>query len=346
MKSPFILILLLVCLTHTKTPAVAADDIFATPTSTPTMVQRYPTAAAFLAATRSGEIPEMFRDRSQSAWDQLGQPLLNILQRQYGLGINRYDASAGVFGVMLQDITRHEFDRDDKYSLAEFQNYQQSMAVEGRNAFNKFAVEYIAAVKDYLVSKSVAETEKKHQEQLASVKAADEERMQNKQRALVDSEKQLKQAAADQQTADERHKAEEDIRQKKEVVDAKTASLKAEDDIRDAAMKTALAKAKKVRQDKLAEIVASPAYKTWEAALVVQQGEKMISNAQRVLDHDDAVQRESGVTNLAERRSAGEQMVAGKSLVETAFEIYKKQGGKAATPKEVVAGPDPAADYR
>ena len=346
MNFPATVIFLFLYFVCTSSPVLAAEDIFATPVPTPTMVQRYPTAAAFLAATRNGEIPEMFRDRSQSAWDQLGQPLLNILQRQYGLGIHGFDASAGVFGIMLQDITRHEFDREDKYSVAEFQDYQQRMDVKGRDAFNKFAVEYIAAVKDYLAAKSVAETEKKHQEQMASDKAADEERMQNKQRALMDSERQLKQAAADEQTADTRHKAEEDLRQKKEAVDAKTASLKAEQDIKDAALKDALAKAKEARKQKLAEAVASPAYKMWEAALQVEQGEELISNAQNVLDHDNAVQRESGVTNLSERRAAGEQMVAGRTLVETAFKSYKKAGGKATTPKEVVAGPDPAADYR
>ena len=248
------------------------------------MVDRYPTTAAFLAATRNGEIPEMLHQKGPLAGAVLARPVLNILLNEYGLDAKEYKVNngRGIFlGVMLQNLTDHEFNVDDRRPINEFQDHQKGVPVALRDTFNKFAVQYDNALKEYV-------------------------------------------AAIQKQATEEQRKR----------------------DIEAAVAANALAKTNKVRQDKLAEILASPDYKQWEAAKIVQQGEKMISNAQLRLDHDDAVQRESGVTDLAARRAAGEQMVTGKKMVETAFGTYKKLGGKASNPNEVVAGSDPAAEYR
>lgn len=311
------------------------------------MVDRYPTAAAFLAATRSGEIPEMLHDNKQNAmWVDIGRPLLNIMTKEYGLDIRDYYAAGDGFGLMLQNITDHEFDTDDKGPITAFQNNQKQMPEVGRKAFNKFAVQYVKALKEYIASKRHVEeqheqesAEQQRQADLKERQATEEQRKHKEAMEARLASQKAEDDAKDRRLADEQRK-------QQELKDARQASLKAEDDIKAAAVTDAVNKAKEARKQKLAEIVASPAYKQWEAALIVQQGEKMISDAQSALDHDAAVQRESGVTNLAERRAAGEQMVAGKSLVETAFEAYKKQGGKAITPKDVVAGSDPAANYR
>ena len=90
----------------------------------------------------------------------------------------------------------------------------------------------------------------------------------------------------------------------------------------------------------------SPAYKIWQAALQIDEGQKMVKTGQKALDHDDAVERESGVVDLSARRAAGEQIVAGKRLIEQAFSTYKQLGGTARTPDAVRAGPDPAQEYR
>jgi hypothetical protein len=100
------------------------------------------------------------------------------------------------------------------------------------------------------------------------------------------------------------------------------------------------------RKQKLDEILASNDYKLWEASLDVETGLSRIKMGQRTLDHEDAVGRESGVANLSARHKAGEDIVAGKRLVENAFITYQKLGGKATGPKDVHAGRDPAADYR
>lgn len=263
--------------------ALSEDNIFATPASTPTMVDRYPTAAVFLAATRSGEIPKMLHQTSANAGANFGPPLLNILVKEYGLGTKEYKdyhytGRLGTwFGWMLQNLTDHEFNLEDKMPLYYFREHQEEVPEALRNVFNKFAVQYDGALKEYVASVQ-------QKEKLAGI---------------------------EERTRDDSTK-----------------------------------KARVARERKLAEVFASSAYKQWEAAFQVQKGEELISNAQRMLDHDDAVQRESGVTDLAARRAAGEQMVAGKSLVETAFGSYRELGGKAATAKEVVAGSDPAADYR
>jgi Tfp pilus assembly protein PilX len=133
---------------------------------------------------------------------------------------------------------------------------------------------------------------------------------------------------------------------KKALTNAQAASQKAEEDTKTSAAKDAREAQAKAREQKLKECMESPAYKLWQASLKVEQGERMISGAQKTLDHDDAVVQESGIADLASRRRAGQDIVAGKTLVEDAFAAYKKLGGTASSPEEVKAGPDPCQEYR
>lgn len=94
-------------------------------------------------------------------------------------------------------------------------------------------------------------------------------------------------------------------------------------------------------RQKQEQIRNSPAYKVSQAASRIEEGLRMIKRGQQILDRDDAVQRESGVSNLTARRSAGEIVVDGKQLVVSAFTEYRKLGGTAQTPEEVRAGTDP-----
>lgn len=328
-------VLVLACL---SSRASAQSDIFAPPVKVDVLSPgSYSTAQALFDATRSGEVVKKLRGGDLRYQSNLGKSVLLILQKEYKLDPQRMLGNASghedVFGWLTQRLTDFEFPGGKKEIAETFQRqlndlfggpnapgsyrFDDRKFDDSRAIFNKFAGQYVAAVKAYIAATQRNEEQRQNELAKQQHEAAMQERL----------------------AAQERSK-------QKEMSDARLASQQAEDDIKAKAVASALDKAKEARKQKLSEILTSPAYKQWEAALVVQQGEKMISNAQNVLDHDDAVQRESGVTNLSERRAAGEQMVAGKSLVETAFGDYKKLGGKAITPKDVVAGPDPAADYR
>ena len=184
-------------------------------------------------------------------------------------------------------------------------------------AFDSFAKDYARTLREYIASK------KEREEQQI---AAETER----------------QRQADMAT----QKAQEERRQSMAVANAKAASMRAEEDTRAAAVAEAMAAQAKVHEQKLQEVLASPAYKIWQVSLQIEEGQRMIKTGQQVLGYDDAVKRESGVVDLSIRRAAGERVVAGKRLVEQAFSTYKQLGGTARTPDDVRAGPDPAQEYR
>ncbi len=335
-------LLLLFCVVVAILPVAAEEDIFSSPASSKkSTTGSYPTSTSFLAATKDGEIPEMLLKGNEAInASSVGSTVSNILQKEYGLDPNNLYGGIPnqMFGFLMIFLTKYELDNHDQQSLRAFQKSQDKLFGRvgdgnrefgnSRAAFKKFATEYSKAVTEYVVSKQRG----KEQQQAAL----------EQQQALV-----AQQNAETQRKAEEAgRKADEKTRQEKKLSDAQAASAKAQHDIQAKAMQEAMEKQDNLRAQKLNGCLASPAYKLWEASLQVQQGEEMITNAQRALDHDDAVQRESGVTDLAARRAAGERIVAGKDLVKNTFELYKKLGGTAATPEKVVPSPDPAAQYR
>ena len=206
-------------------------------------------------------------------------------------------------------------------------------------AFDSFAKDYARTLREYIASKKereeqqiAAETERQRQADMATQKAEEERRQAM---AIVNA----KAATA---------RTEEDAKQRQTMAaaNAKVASIQAEEEMRAAAVRGAIAAQEKVREQKLQEILASPAYKIWQTSLQIEEGQRMIKTGQQVLGYDDAVKRESGVVDLSIRRAAGERVVAGKRLVEQAFSTYKQLGGTARTPDDVRAGPDPAQEYR
>ena len=186
-----------------------------------------------------------------------------------------------------------------------------------QKAFDAFAKDYARTVREYLTNKKKAEEKQLQAMAIAGAKAATVQ-------------------------------AEEDARQRQAMaaVNAKAASIKAEEDVRADAVRGAIAAQEKVRDQKLHEVLDSPDYRIWQVSLQIEEGLRFVEKTKQILDKDDAIQRESGVTDLFMRRTAGERIVAGKALIEKAFATYKQLGGKERKPEDVKAGPDPARDYR
>jgi len=302
-------------------PVTGADNIYtqAGKVQKATAVS-FATKAEILSATKSGTVAEMLLKDSNTA--AIGNSVVGILQRDYGADTKGLHRNAGFMcGLLLSNVTNYEMKEHDASSAASYEHNHKMLAGENPEkfvrAFDQFTIDYGKAVREYIVAK------KGDAENQAAV-------LVDKQRQIASSEK----------------KEEEERRMKKAVADAQAASQSAADEIKTAAAKEAMAAQATKRDQKLQQCLASDEYKLWQAALKVQQGNQMVVNAQKVLEHDDAVKKESGVTDLAARRAAGEEMVAGKSLVEDAFAVYKQLGGKAATPSEVIPGPDPCQAYR
>lgn len=314
-KSSFLLIALNVM------PLTGADDIFSPPSnSKKSNSPTFTTKAEFLSETKSGKLPEALMGPFKRV--EIGNAVIGILQREYHVETKGLRRDAGsMCGLLLSNLTKYEIENHDQGSVDSYHRnhkmWSGEVPAQVIKAFDQLAIEYAQAVRESMVARKGAE------ENQAAMLA-------DKQRQIAASEKQ----------------AEEDRRMKKVVADAQTASQNAAAEIKTAAAKEAMEAQAKGREQKLQQCLASDEYKLWQAALKVQQGYHMVVKGQKVLEHDDAVKKESGVSDFAARRSAGEEMVAGKSLVEDAFAVYKKLGGKAASPAEVNPGPDPCQAYR
>ncbi len=303
-----------------------AADIFAPPAKAGgNDVKQYTTSAALLAATKSGEVPDAIKDWSQTRnTEAIGRSVIAILQKEYHVpptGL-RYDTPS-LCGLILSNATKYvQGGEKDQELAATFQRNRKGLSDGLRNpqfmqAFDLLTKNYMLAVKESISLKQQADT-----------------------RLLAAESEKLRQANSAQQKMDDARRTEEAA----EV--AKLASKRAEDETRTAASKAAMQARATARKQKLEEILRSSPYKLWQASLEVEEGMRMIASGQRVLDHDDAVKRESGVTDLTARRAAGERVVAGKELVQNSFRKYQQLGGTASTPAEVRAGDDPAKEYR
>jgi len=318
-------------------PQTQAVDIFATPTPPDTTSIPYPTKESFLAATKTGEIPKIILDYrehpgTRDTNDGFHRSFNQILQNECGFTKNDHDQCRPtcfefIYCIAIIKLTGHDLKIQDQLT-ANFRQARKDLSVIARpkplEAFDAFAKEFSKAVEAYLILKQ----DQAEQRQAAAEKVKQQEEASERQ-AQVESDKK------------------KDIaKQQKTIEDARNASLAAEEATKAEAIKDARDTQEKDRANKLQEFIQSPPYKLWQASLKVVAGLQMIKKAQSVLEHDNAVARESDVSNLTERRTAGEDIVAGKRLVEKAFADYKRLGGTSATPEEVVPGPDPAAQYR
>jgi len=313
-----------------KTQAV---DIFATPTPRDTTSIPYPTLDSFLSASKSGDIPLLLisehgaGDKARCIERSIGA----ILANQYGVTTEgfRWDTLFSSTLLFL-NISEYEIEGPDtqngKWAAAAFQDnrkrlIEQKIPSKALEALDALTKEYSKAVKAYVIQKH-----------------------DNEEQAKASAEKVKQQSEAMERQA--QASQEEKTRKVKAAEDARKASVAAEETTKAKAIQRARAAQQEERAKQLADCLESPSYKLWQVSLEVEAGVQMIRKAQGILNHDNAVARESNVTDLAERRSAGEEIVAGKRLVATAFADYKKLGGTASTPEEVVPGPDPAAQYR
>lgn len=318
-------------------PPTHAVDIFATPTPPDTTSIPYPTKEAFLAATKTGEIPKIIFDYrehpgTRESNDGFHRSLNQILQNECGFTKDDHDRCKPtcfdlIYYIGIIELTGHDLTIQDQLTV-NFRQARKDLTVIARpkplEAFDAFAKQYSKAVEAYLIVKQ----DQAEQRQVAAEKV------------------KQKEEASERQAQLERDKKKDLGKQQKAIEDARNASLAAEEATKAEAIKDARDAQEKDRATKLQEFMQSPPYKLWQASLKVVAGLQMIQKAQNALNHDNAVTRESDVSNLTERRAAGEDIVAGKQLVEKAFADYKRLGGPSATPEEVVPGPDPAAQYR
>ena len=320
--------------------SVHAEDIFA-PTqgaTTPNPLS-FEDAQAFFTATKDGRITEKLvsgNDLDHAAAKPIGNSIKAILIKDYGVKPDRIRPGVGTdttLAYALRWLTLYENAPEDSAAEKErlkslFQKQiDEVFGREGdrynpyygdsRAAFVRFAKDYTSALNDH---------------KLAEVRSQQERR-------LVDADQKRR-------AQEEERKVQEQLRLEKEAVDAKLASQAEADKIRLDAESEALAQQAKEKQEKLEAVLQSEEYGLWKQSLRVTQALQMIEEARGVLALDTAVAAKSGVSNLIDRRQAGEKMVAGEELLKNAFAAYKELGGPAATPGEVELGPDPAEPYR
>jgi len=289
-----------------------AADLFTPPspkTNPNAEFTEYKTSAEFLKATRSGEVPKKIQNL-RGDYRDLGRLVSDILQNDYNYP-NRYphkfSDQASSGSQLLEAVTRYELAEGEKRKA----EIEREFGVMHKRLYD-------------------------FQEDPKFINALD--------LFLKDYTRSLREHIAAKKKRDEQQLAAETERQRQ--ADSKAASTRAEEETRSAAVAEAMSAQARVREQKLHEVLNSTAYKLWQASLQIEEGLRMVAKGQGVLDHEDAVQRESGVVDLSARRTAGERIVAGKSLVEQAFATYKQLKGTARTPDEVRAGPDPAQEYR
>lgn len=317
-----------------------AEDIFESKQSA-TMPARttFEDAAAFLSATKNGEVPEKLVsgvDLHPTAAKQIGNSIKAVLIKDYGVqpdGMRQGTGAETYLAYALRYLTLYENTPENSAAEKErmksqFQRQVDEMFgkegdrynpyhADSRAAFVKFAKDYTAALKEHKVA---------------------EERSQQDQR-LADAEQKRREN-------EEERKAQEQLRLEKEAVDAKLASEAEAENIRIGAEKEALDNQAEEKRQKLEAVLESKDYQLWKHSLRVSQALQMIEEGQKVIGYEAAVVAESSVRDNVALRQAGEKIVAGRELLRNAFAAYKELGGTAATPQEVEVGPDPAEPYR
>ena len=316
-------------LLHTASLLRAADPFAAPQKNSPP--PSFASVAALLTSSRNGEIPLGLTSAdipTQNRYETgVGNSALAILQSQNVLpkSVVRHDTGT-YLGIMFFNLAKIELsNRTDENATAAFQsNFKQFADYHRLNqnpalgtAVDSLLKQYSQAVREYAILAK----------ERANQTVAQQGEVQRQSDAAV--EKMGQEAA-----------------QRKAVADAQAASRTTEDDVRREAVKGAMQAQAEAKKQKLREIKASTPYKLWEVSLQVEQGVQMIETGESQLAVQGKIEKESGVADLTARRAAGEQIAAGKLLVEKAFGDYRTLGGKALIPKDVKAGADPAAEYR
>jgi hypothetical protein len=162
MKLIFSKILILACITANLFPLVAADDIFSASEKTEKSDSpSYSTSAAFLSATKNGEIPQLLLDTYASKqYDAIGKSVIEVLQHDYKVPAQkrRFDIPL-VCGLLLQNLTEYEINGHDPQRADSFKNNRKVLAQDCSDepkfveAFDAFAREYARAVREYAASK-------------------------------------------------------------------------------------------------------------------------------------------------------------------------------------------------
>lgn len=279
---------------------------------------KYPTKAELLAATKSGEIIESINEK----FDVIGDSVVAILKDEYQVRLDFPLPSVPV-GILFKYTTKYELGARQDARLAETcASSRRDVLASGygsaalTNALKSLSEEYVKAVREYAARKQ-KEQDKQEVEQAAET---------------------LRQKRADiaaQQEQDKRDRAKAEGK-------AQLARQIEEEEMRAKLAKEALDAEAKAREQKRMEIMATPAYRLWKSAVGVEEGLKMVRSGRDILEHDNQVAKESGVTDLAKRKHGGELIVAGKRAVDRAFAEYQRLGGAALTPEDVHAGPNPA----
>lgn len=291
-----------------------AQDLFSTPAPTPPIDNQstpYTTSAAFFADTKNGKIPEQLSNNSADPrcylMDQpLGRSILAIIEKESS--------------VKWNDIGQDKAGTCGEI-LQYLSNYEMTNHDPGAAQRFKDYRKRLDAPQDFKLA---------FDNFLKEYAGITQAYLDAKQHAI----------AARQHEANAEEQAQED------VANAQAAAEKEATDMQEEVADKARAAVREARQKKLDAILASPAYQIYLSALKIEEGEKLINKAQTALNYDDKVTANSGVSDLALRRSAGEEMEAGKKIVDDEFPSYQKLGGTATTPADVHAGPDPGADYR
>ena len=309
-----------------------AADLFSTPAKDNAVEgATFTSVTALLDATRSGDIPRMLTSKDLSAQGRfksgVGASVLSILQTQNVIqkGSIRHD-TASMIGFLFENVSIHELSgQSDEFATESFRRNWKAFCdyhrvnenPRLRDALDSILKQYSQAVKESMIL-----TKERDDRRVA-------EAMETQRKSDVAVQKMS-----------------ETVAQRKAVSDSQAASARAVDQARADAVTQAMQAQANDKKKKLDEVLASNAYKLWEASLRVEQGIELIETGEKELTNEARIEKESGVSDLTARRAAGERVAAGKLLVERSFGAYRELGGKAATPKDVKAGSDPAGEYR
>ena len=253
MKTSFLnkraaIIISIVLLATSALHTVGAQDIFTKSSSAKPNTDPYPTSAAFMAATKTGEIPVLMLNIEPVKQSYIGRSVITILHNEYKVDTtglrNDTDTSCA---TLLSNITKYEMEGHKEVVAQIFQSNRKSLANECSKSFiesfDLFAKRYATWVRESI-------TLKKDQED--QVKIAEAKRVRDE-------------AAKEKRADDERQ-------QKKAIADAKLASQQAADEIQATATKEALDAQAKARELKLKETLESNAYKLWEQGSFLLMG--------------------------------------------------------------------------
>lgn len=97
----------------------------------------------------------------------------------------------------------------------------------------------------------------------------------------------------------------------------------------------------KQRHERIQECLKSNNYTLYQSTLYINILKQRIELSQKVIAHENEVEKASGTRNLTKLNQAGSMLVNSRSALKSAFEEYKKLGGTASNAQSVQAISDP-----